>query len=112
MYDSGSVEGLGVNGCFKQQKGCECKTFRVLNNAKRHVPRDHRHADEVRRPGQLVYSDLAGPFPRSIEGYRYAISLTDIFSRYFCCYMLKSKSDASGALRAAVAYFDRQNIKI
>jgi hypothetical protein len=112
LYNNGSVEGLDVNGRFQHKKDCACETCRMVNNAKRHVPRHRQHADQVCRPGQLVYSDLVGPFPRSIEGYRYAISFTDVFSRYSCCYMLKSKSDASGALRAAAAYFERHNVKI
>ena len=84
----------------------------MVNNAKRHVPRQRRHADQICRPGQLVYTDLVGPFPRSIEGYQNAISFTDVYSRYSICYMLKKKSDGSGALRAAVAYFAKHNIII
>ena len=77
---------------------------------RRHIPGQRQFQDPVCRPGELVYTDVCGPFPPSVKGYRYAISFTDQLTRFSVCYLLKTKSDSSGALRAAHEFFAQHNI--
>ena len=45
-------------------------------------------------PGELVYSDLLGPLPASVDGnYRYLAVFVDDFSRYTMCYPMRDKGD-------------------
>jgi transposase InsO family protein len=41
-----------------------------------------------------------GPFPASKSGKRYALLITDGYSRYTCIFFLKHKSDADAAIQA------------
>jgi hypothetical protein len=42
--------------------------------------------------GQVISSDLVGPFPTSANGYNYAICFVDRYTHYCAIYFLKSKS--------------------
>ncbi len=76
-----------------------------MNNSKLHIGDTRKFADEVSRYGELLYSDLCGPFPPSIEGYRYVISFTNALCRFSACYMPRRKSGAVGALRAVIRLY-------
>ena len=69
-------------------------------------------ADQVDQKGQLGYTDICGPFPLSVDGYRYVISFTYAYSRFSACYMLKRKSDSETALKALIAFNTRRGILI
>lgn len=113
LYDNGSVQGLDVNGKFKHDKTCKCETCISTNNAKIHIGEIRKHDDDITRRGQLIYSDLMGPFPASVgDGYKYAISYTDVYSRYSMVYLLKRKSDAPLTIKALHDYYESHNIKI
>jgi hypothetical protein len=58
--------------------------------------------------GNKVVTDIYGPFPDSVEGYRYVISFTDVYSRFSACYFLRRKSDAEQALKSFVAFFKKE----
>ena len=53
--------------------------------------------------GQLVHTDLCGPFPKDREGYQYAICFVDDYTRYAAIYFLKSKH-ASNVKQAMERY--------
>lgn len=62
---------------------------------------------QTTRPGQLVYSDVAGPFVDSaVGGYKWALVLIDDYSRYKWVYMMRKKSDAPAYMRTFVASFN------
>jgi transposase InsO family protein len=82
----------------------------MTNNAKLHIGELRKHSDEITRKGQLVISDVCGPFPTSVEGYRYVVSFTDVYSRFSACYMLRKKSETAQALRALIKFFKRHGI--
>ena len=42
--------------------------------------------------GERISSDLCGPFPTSVDGYKYALCFVDAYSNYCALYLLKSKS--------------------
>ena len=111
LFDNKAVEGMKIKGnpnvCAR---GCSCEVCRMSEKRRRSIPGQRQFADPVSRPGELVYSDVCGPFPPSVQGYRYVISFTDQLTRFSVCYLLKSKSDSSGALRAAHAFFAEHNI--
>ena len=56
--------------------------------------------NRTRRPGEIVGSDLEGPFPvTGLGGWRYYVSYIDYYTRFFRVYLLKQKSDQLEALR-------------
>ena len=77
----------------------------IRNNVHRSVGKFREFADTVSRPGELLTSDVIGPFPPSPEGHRYAISFIDEFTRYSNVYLMKKKSEAPAALTAVIAYY-------
>ena len=42
--------------------------------------------------GERISSDLCGPFPKSVDGFRYALCFVDSYTNYLKVYMLKTKS--------------------
>ena len=50
-------------------------------------------------PLELVHSDLHGPIPPTVTGYKYWISFTDDASRYWRCWLLRKKSEAFDAFK-------------
>ena len=104
---------MAVDGAkFKHDRKCTCPTCLSINNAKVHSGAVRKFADTVTRSGQLIYTDICGPFPLSVEGYRYVISFTDVYSRFSACYMLRKKSDSEAALKALIAFYARNGIII
>ena len=63
---------------FKHDAKCTCPTCLGVNNAKLHIGDVRRFSDSVSRKGELLLTDICGPFPMSVEGYRYIISFTDV----------------------------------
>ena len=111
LVESGAAKGVEVRGKLTD-KPCGCRVCKMMNNSK-HPMRKHRQwEDEVTRVGEAVYCDLIGPFPPSINGFRYCCSFTDKKSRFGLVYFLKRKSDAAVALQQAVKYFASKNISI
>ena len=50
---------------------------------------------KYQEPLQLVHLDLWGPSPiQSSNGYKYYISIVDVFFRYAWIYLLRNKSDS------------------
>ena len=58
-----------------------------------YIPFPHSES-QARRLLDLIHSDVCGPFPQSIGGYRYFITFIDDHSRHLRIYYLKKKSDA------------------
>jgi hypothetical protein len=58
--------------------------------------------------GDVIHTDLAGPMPPTISGYKYVQSFIDgrIFLKII--YLMKKKSDAGGALRYFIVKFERE----
>ena len=112
LFDNGAAEGLSVQGDMKHDAKCRCSTCSIVNNAKLHIGDTRQFADQVIQKGQLIYTDICGPFPLSVDGYRYVISFTDSYSRFSACYMLKRKSDSEAALKALIAFYARHGIII
>ena len=64
---------------------CLQKITKVDNKAGAHVPRRSSY------PGELVYIDLIGPYEPSSEGFKYALTVEDGFTRFAQIYKLRSK---------------------
>lgn len=112
LYENGSVEGMDVYGKYKHDNLCKCATCLINNNAKLHIGDSRKFSDHVTQRGELIYTDLCGPFPLSVEGYRYVISFTDVYSRFSCCYFLQEKSEAEQALLALIRYYRKEGAVI
>jgi hypothetical protein len=103
LYDDGSCGGMAVSGApYKHDRTCTCPTCLSINNAKRHSGDVRQYADTISRKGQLLYTDICSLFPPSVEGYRYVISFTNVYSLFSTCYILRKKSDSEAALRALI----------
>ena len=50
-------------------------------------------------PGQLISTDVCGPFPYSISNYRYYVLFKDDFSRFRHIYFLRQKSEVAARLK-------------
>ena len=44
--------------------------------------------------GERISSDLCGPFPKSVDGYTYALCFVDAYTNYCAIYLLKTKSSS------------------
>ena len=50
--------------------------------------------EKSRAPGELVYSDLLGPLPESLDGgYRYLAVFVDDYSRHIMVYPMREKDE-------------------
>ena len=106
LYESGNAEGMAVEGGkWKHDRKCKCSTCMAINNERVHVGDHRQFSDLVTFVGQSVVADVSGPFPDSIEGYKYVVSFTDVYSRFSCCYFLKAKSDCEEALKSFIAFY-------
>ena len=113
LYDAGGAEGFSTQGSkHKHDSSCKCPTCLAVHNDKVHIGDVRKYADTVTQVGQKLVADLCGPFPESVEGYRYVISFTDTYSRFSACYFLKRKSDAEAALLSLIAYYKREGFVI
>jgi hypothetical protein len=59
-------------------------------------------------PLELVHSDLHGPLPPTVNGFKYWISFTDDASHYRCCWLLHKKSEAFDAFKHYKAWAEKQ----
>jgi hypothetical protein len=112
LYENGSAEGLDVGAKYSHDRKCTCPTCMAINNRKQHIGDIRKYDDNITKKGQLIYTDICGPFPTSVEGYRYVISFTDVYSRFSSCYFLDKKSQAEDALRSLAQYYWREGIVI
>ncbi len=90
-------------GPYKHDRTCTCPTCLSINNAKRHIGDVRLYATMISRKGQLLCTDICGPFPPSVESCHYVISFNDVYSRFSICCMLRKKSDSEAALRASIS---------
>ena len=110
MYDNGMAEGFDVGGKHKHDKKCKCANCLSIHNAKVHIGDTRKFDDDITQRGELVCTDLAGPFPADVHGYRYVISFTDYYSRFGSCYFLKRKSEAESALKAYLLFCRQEGV--
>jgi len=102
LQKSGKALGLNIKGQGVHNGKCKCDSCLRTNNVSRSIGKSREFADTVSRCGELLTSDVLGPFPPTPEGHRYAISFVDEFSRYSHCYFLGAKSDAPAALQSVI----------
>ena len=112
LFEHGSAEGMHVQGKFSHDASCTCTTCQQTHNAKMHIGEARQFDDSITQKGQLITSDILGPFPTSVDGFNYVISFTDEYSRFSACYLLKKKSDSEQALRALISFYARHGVII
>lgn len=59
--------------------------------------------ERATQPGQLIHTDVCGPFQYSMSGYRYYVMFKDDFSRFRQIYFIKHKSEVSEKLKEMLA---------
>jgi GAG-pre-integrase domain/Integrase core domain len=101
---TGTTTGIDLTA---HTKNCNCHTC-LLQKASRRPFKGSlvRRASVI---GDVIHTDLAGPMPPTISGYKYVQSFIDGRTRLNCIYMLKKKSDAGGALRDFIVKFEREH---
>ena len=112
LNSSGAALGMNIRGKDTHDAKCSCEACLKTNNVSRGIGASRQFADTVSRKGEVITSDVLGPFPRSVEGHRFAISFTDEYSRHSMVYLLKKKSDAAAAVEALVRYYRSMNLVI
>ena len=113
LYNSGAAEGFDVTGGkHTHNASCKCTTCSAVQNEKVHIGDTRLFSDTVTQVGQCLVTDTCGPFPASIEGYRYAVSFTDVYSRFSAVYFVRNKSDAEAALESLILYYRREGFVI
>ena len=106
LYKSGAAEGMAVEGGkWKHDRKCKCSTCMAVNNSRVHVGDVRQFADTITHVGQLVVSDVCGPFPESVEGFKWVVSFTDVYSRFSVCYCLRAKADCEEALKSLIEFY-------
>jgi GAG-pre-integrase domain len=88
-------------------KNCNCHTC-LLHKASR---RAFKGSLVKRAPviGDVVHTDIAGPMPPIISGYKYVQSFIHGRTRLKYIYLLKKKSNAGAALRDFIVKFEREH---
>jgi hypothetical protein len=88
-------------------KNCKCHTC-LLQKAWR---RPLKGSLVKRAPviGDVIHTDLAGPMPPTISGYKYVQSFINCRTRLKYIYLLKKKSDAGCAMRDFIVRFEREH---
>lgn len=76
----------------------------------------HRLAFGTRRkasqPGELIATDLCGPFDVSFSKKRYMAIFKDMFTKFRYCYIIAEKSDVTAALQSMIAHAKQQGHSI
>lgn len=87
-------------------KFLDCRACKRAKIKRCSYPRSER---VTTRPFELVHTDLCGPMPvPSLGGARYALTLTDDFSRNGWIFSLKQKSEAAQLIKDWVAAVELQ----
>jgi GAG-pre-integrase domain len=101
---TGAITGIDLTA---HTKNCNCHTC-LLQKASRRPFK----VSLVKRAfviGGVIHTDLSGPMPPTISGYKYVQSFIDGRTRLKYIYLLKKKSDAGGALRDFIVKFERKH---
>jgi len=103
LLNSNVVVGMQINSQTRPDPVCEpCiagKQHRIVN----------RTATRATVPLQIVHCDLHGKMPiASLGGHNYFIVFVDDYTRLWCLYFLKRKSDAAQAFMAFRAEMEKQ----
>jgi len=73
------------------------------------------HSSTVsQHPLEIIYSDVWGPAPKSVDGHKYYVSFIDAYSKFTWIYLLKFKSEVFTKFREFQSLverlFNRKNI--
>ena len=100
---------MNITGQGAHSAKCRCDSCAKTNNVSRSIPKVRDFSTNVSQKGELITTDILGPFPPSPEGYKYAISFVDEFTRFSHAYFLKKKSEAPNALTLLIAEYRKSN---
>jgi GAG-pre-integrase domain len=101
---TGATTGIDLTA---HTKNCNCHTC-LLQKASRR-PFKGSLVKRASVIGDVFHTDLAGPMPPTISGYKYVQSFIDGRTRLKYIYLLKKNSDAGGALRDLIVKFVREH---
>ncbi|GAK66588.1 uncharacterized protein PAN0_013c4811 [Moesziomyces antarcticus] len=97
------AERLGIKLPTRDTK---CETCEVGKSTKRAFK--HAHA-RSQKPLELVYSDVVGPMPDTTsQGYRYAVTFIDDYSKYSTAYLMSHKSEVLDHLQDFKTTMEKQ----
>jgi hypothetical protein len=101
---TGATTGIDLTA---HTKNCNCHTC-LLQKASRRSFKGSlvKRASVI---GGVMHTDLAGPMPPTISGYKYVQSFIDGRTSLKYTYLLKKKPDAGGVLRDFIVKFEREH---
>jgi Integrase core domain len=64
--------------------------------------------DKALKPGEVIHSDVLGPLPQSFQGFKYAVSFIDEWTRHVTVMPMKQKSDVLNCFKEYKINFEKQ----
>jgi hypothetical protein len=101
---TGATTGIDLTALTKN---FNCRTCLLQKTSRR--PFKGSLVKRVTVIGDVMHTDLAGPMPPTISGYKYVQSFIDGRTCLKYIYLLKKQSDAGGALRDFFLKFEREH---
>lgn len=72
----------------KYIKNCQvCLAYKSTNEG---PPGIMKNPKQVQRPFQMISTDIMGPLPRSYQGYKFILVVTDVFTKYACIFPMRN----------------------
>jgi Integrase core domain len=101
---SGAITGIYLTG---HKKANNCHTF-LLQKATRR-PFKVSLTKAAPAIGDVIQTDIAGPLPPTLSGFKYVLSFIDGKTRLMHIYLLTKKSEAGAKLNELVTNFERKH---
>ena len=92
---------------------CNACAIGKAHDAKASYPRKSKRGRKITKVGQLIHTDVAGPFPKSVNaGNQYACVFLDDFSETKWVYFMKTKGQTVDALDWLSTLLKRESLRI
>ena len=104
IYDSGAIEGFGLQGKATHGKDCSCEACQIARASRRHVPTARRYDPLCDKPFHTVSSDVKVVNTESLGGFRYAVNFVDGYTSLHCLFMW-TKNEVTTKLEEFISDF-------
>ena len=95
------IQGISVTPAQLAHAAKHCEVCIMAKHA--HAPHPTRQNQDIVFPGEVLHSDICGPYPvRALGGQQYVVTLLDQASDYAAVGLLKTKDEASPKLKTLI----------
>lgn len=67
-----------------------CQTCLAHKSTNESPPGLMKNPKQVQRPFQMISTDILGPLPRSYQGFKFILVVTDVFTKYTCLFPMRN----------------------